>query len=145
MTLQRAGLVDYTRGMHAARFATRFYFVAATLIVAICLCTWASGCARHVLKESDGGVIAISGPGGRKKAEKLMAERFPEGYDIVREEEVVVGQRIDYQEETKPLGVHLAAGEDHGVHVNLGGETRGTETVTDKTEYRIYYRRRGAE
>jgi hypothetical protein len=95
-----------------------------------------------VLKEGDRGVIAISGPGARKKAEKLMAEHFPEGYEIVREEEVVVGQRVDYQEESSPLGVRLAGGEEGGVRLGLGNETRGSETVTDQTEYRIHYRRK---
>ena len=129
--------------MHPARFASRFYVVAATLLAFLLLSTWATGCARYVLKEGDHGVVAVSGPGGRRKAEKLMAEHFPEGYEIVREEEVVVGQTVDYQEETSPLGVRLAGGED-GVRLNLGNETRGTETVTDQTEYRIHYRRTGA-
>lgn len=130
--------------MPAARFATRFYVTAMTLLVAACLSGWFSGCARHVMKDADGGTIAISGPGGRKKAEKLMAEHFPGGYEIVREEEVVVGQRVDYEEETRPLGVRLAGEEDDGMSLHLGGETRGSETVTDQTEYRIHYRRKPA-
>ncbi|WP_145357581.1 hypothetical protein [Alienimonas californiensis] len=130
--------------MNPSRFASRFYVVGVTLLVAVCLSTWAMGCARYVLKEGDRGVVAVSGPGGRKKAEKLMAEHFPEGYEILREEEVVVGQTVNYEEEVSPLGVRLAGGEEGGLRMNLGSETRGTETVTDKTEYRIHYRRTGS-
>ena len=75
------------------------------------------------------GVIALSGPGARKKAEKLMAEHFPGGYEIVRKEEVVVGQRVDYHEETEPRGRPPRRRRRAWTCTWIMGErTRGTET-----------------
>ncbi len=56
-------------------------------LVGLCLCL---GCARYTLIEPDGGVVAIPAnlPVYRQDAHKLMAQKFPEGYEIVREEEV---------------------------------------------------------
>ena len=116
---------------------------AAAVLAAVLACgVWAAGCARYVLKEADRGVVAVTGPGGRKAADKLMAEHFPGGYEVLREEEVVTGRRTDYHEETDHLGLRLGGGS--GVRVEVGGETRGTETVTPTTEYRIHYRRTGS-
>ncbi|MFP6752266.1 MAG: hypothetical protein VB855_11355 [Pirellulaceae bacterium] len=57
-----------------------------------------TGCqsARYVLKEVDHGVVAIPSTetwpvNHREKADMLMHQHFPTGYDIVREEEVPVG------------------------------------------------------
>ena len=53
-----------------------------------------SGCqsARYVVRESDHGVVAI--PVGseryRREAEQLMQEHFPDGFTVVREEQVLV-------------------------------------------------------
>jgi hypothetical protein len=64
-----------------------------------------SGCrspidARYIYQDGEFGVIGIpqNSPYGkkdyRKQAEGLMARHFPEGYEIVRAEEVVEGQRV---------------------------------------------------
>jgi hypothetical protein len=65
--------------------------IAAAAIVSMMLLT---GCqsARYVVRESDHGIVAI--PVGseryRREAEELMQEHFPDGYTVVREEEVLV-------------------------------------------------------
>lgn len=50
--------------------------------------------ARHVVIETGGGVVAMPSnrPGNREKAMELIGARCPGGFDIVREEEVPVGQ-----------------------------------------------------
>lgn len=99
-----------------------------------------SGCssARYVLKEPDTGVIAIASdtPRNREKATALMAQHFPAGYVIDREEETVIGQVTHHQT-------------DHGKSVEIdtnrsveSGQSSATATTVDKTEYRIFYRRR---
>ena len=75
--------------------------IAAAAIVSILVLT---GCqsARYVVRESDHGIVAI--PVGseryRRDAEELMQEHFPDGYTIVREEEVLV-------EDTPSPGQHI--------------------------------------
>src|SRR3954447_22569428 len=55
--------------------------------------------ARYVYQHSEFGVVAIprNTPDGpkhyREQAEELMAQHFPQGYQIVRAEEVVEGSR----------------------------------------------------
>lgn len=59
----------------------------------------AAGEARYVYQDGSFGVVAIprNAPGGwhdyRQQADKLMAAHFPDGYEIVRAEEVVEGTR----------------------------------------------------
>lgn len=65
-----------------------------------------------------------------------MAEHFPEGYVIDREEEVVVGQQTFYREDYDNRVREVA-----GFTVE-SDTAQGSTTTTDKTEYRIYYRRR---
>ena len=88
-----------------------------------------AGCqnARYVLKEANHGVVAVpsseNGPvDHREKAEMLMQQHFPGGYDIVREEEVAVGAETS---------THM-------------GESTSITLVRDATEWRISYRRREA-
>jgi hypothetical protein len=106
-----------------------------------------SGCAnpaRYVARESNGGVIAIpnntnSWPSyHRKRADELMLKHFPDGYEIVREEEAVVGQvttnNVQSNTQQKPTGNPFLQEEQ---------TTTSTTTATsDRTEYRIYYRPR---
>ena len=87
-----------------------------------------TGCqnARYVLKEADHGVVAIPSTGNwpvdhREKADILMHQHFPGGYDIVREEEVAVGAETS---------THM-------------GESTSITLVRDATEWRISYRRQG--
>jgi hypothetical protein len=69
--------------------------------VAVMLLAAVSGCgsARMLVSTPDGGVVAIPSNSNhwpfhyRQSAEKLMAQKCPNGYIIVREEEVVVGQK----------------------------------------------------
>ncbi|HID21097.1 MAG TPA: hypothetical protein EYP14_01670, partial [Planctomycetaceae bacterium] len=101
------------------------------------------GCqsARYVLKEPDRGVVAIpvttlNWPvNHRKSAEKLMADHFPEGYVIDREEEVVVGQRMHYYEDT-----HESEDEGDGSITRVAGVSGFAETEP-KRELRISYHR----
>ena len=88
-----------------------------------------TGCqnARYVLKEANHGVVAVPSSENwpvdhREKAEMLMHQHFPGGYDIVREEEVAVGAETS---------THM-------------GESTSITLVRDATEWRISYRRREA-
>ena len=64
---------------------------------------------------------------------ELMQAHFPNGYVIEKEEEVVIGT-----ETQNHTDVH--AHEIGNSNIFLGGETTHT-TTTDKTEWRITYRR----
>ncbi len=78
---------------------------ASSTIVLATLAIGAAGCnstpvARYVYQDGQYGVIGIpiNSPLGRinylEEAEMLMTRHFPEGYEIVRSEEVVEGERI---------------------------------------------------
>lgn len=73
----------------------------------------------------------------RSKAEELMTQHFPAGYEIVREEETIVGQTTSFNESQNARNVEVK----DGVEVS-SGSSRAIATTTDKTEYRIFYRRR---
>ena len=103
-------------------------------------CLFATGCssARYVSRDQERGVIAIPSTATwpvdhREKAMELMQSHFPQGYVIEKEEEVVIGT-----ETQNHTDVH--AHEIGNTNVFLGGETTHT-TTTDKTEWRISYRR----
>jgi hypothetical protein len=104
-----------------------------------------SGCAtpaRYLSRESTGGIVAIdsntnSWPSyNRKRAEELMAAHFPGGYEIIREDEVVVGQTTTNNtltnRETQPTWNPLVDKEQV--------TTTQTSSTQDRTEWRIYYR-----
>ena len=85
-----------------------------------------TGCqsARYVLKETDHGVVAIPSTvtwpvNHREKADILMHQHFPGGYDIVREEEVAVGAETSTH----------------------SSESSSLTQTRDTTEWRISYRR----
>lgn len=99
-----------------------------------------TGCssARYVSRDQQQGVIAIPNTSTwpvdhRQKALELMQNHFPQGYVIEKEEEVVIGT-----ETQNHTDVH--AHEMGNSNIFLGGETTHT-TTTDKTEWRITYRR----
>ena len=99
-----------------------------------------TGCssARYVSRDQQQGVIAIPNTSTwpvdhRQKALDLMQSHFPQGYVIEKEEEVVIGT-----ETQNHTDVH--AHEMGNSNIFLGGETTHT-TTTDKTEWRITYRR----
>lgn len=125
-----------------------------------------SGCARPRFVEvsKDGGVVAIPSNSNqwptyyRDKAEKLMREKCPEGYEIVMEEEVVTGQvtHTDSRTKTKEapsldLGRIPYDSQDPennaaslaGVTIPLGKKQEDVAATTssrDVTEYHIHYR-----
>ena len=102
------------------------------------------GCnARQVIRERDYGVVAIPANSNawpfhyRDKATKIMSEHFPEGYEIVREEEVVVGKTTHIDEDVKKKNLEVV--EDV---FSVGTTQREVTTTTqDKTEWRISYQR----
>lgn len=100
------------------------------------------GCtARRVLREPDYGIVAIPYDSNawpvrlRDQATELMTQHFPEGYQIVKEEEYVVGQTTRYNHEDTGTEVEII---DDVLSVGTSsGKT--TATTTPKTEYRIHY------
>jgi hypothetical protein len=104
-----------------------------------------SGCAagRYVMRSPDRGVIAIPANSNqwpsrhRQTAENLMGQHFPAGYVVEHEEEFVIGQTTHFDEDRSgDIGLL-------GNYFTLStGSRRGHATTIDRTEYRIYYRRR---
>jgi len=107
--------------------------------------------ARYVYQDGEFGVVGIprNSPCGRKnydvQARELMTRHFPEGFEIVRAEEVVEGERtlgtaIKKNLETEPS---LTA---FNRMLKIGKFARGTsldeKDVTHITESRIIYRRK---
>jgi hypothetical protein len=119
----------------------------------------AGGCrtqpdARYIYQDGDFGVVGIpqNSPFGRKdyrrQAEELMARHFPRGYEIVRAEEVIEGQRVldksrKSEIETDPSISAL------NQRINLGKLAQSTSTQQKDSlpilESRIIYRRRMAD
>ena len=104
-----------------------------------------SGCAnpaRYVVRESSGGIVSVPNNSNawpsynRRHAEELMAQHYPNGYEVIREEETVVGQvttnNTQTNHETKPTPSPFLAKEET--------QTRETTSTQDRTEWRIYYR-----
>lgn len=77
----------------------RLHFAAA-LAATLCSCV---ASARFVVVEPGGGAVAIfrNTPAYREKALALMAEKCPGGFNIVREEEVVVGETVTRERSTE--------------------------------------------
>ena len=116
-----------------------------TMICVLLLLAMSSGCAaRQVYRDTDSGIVAIPSNSNawplrfRDKADELMAGHFPNGYEIVREEETVIGQTTSYEEDETHTDVEVI---DNLLSL-CTTETSGTETTMDETEYRIHYRRR---
>ena len=108
------------------------------LLIIISLFITGCSSARYVSRDQQQGIIAIPNTSTwpvdhREKAMELMQAHFPEGYVIEKEEEVVIGT-----ETQNHTDVH--AHEIGNSNIFLGGETTHT-TTTDKTEWRITYRR----
>jgi hypothetical protein len=133
---------------------TRRKFLATIAASAVWLAT--SGCmnqqnARYIYQDGQYGVIGIPAntPFGQKnylkQSQELMARHFPDGYEIVRTEEVVEGQRILNQDrkteyETDPTIAAL----NQTIKVGKLAETRSLETKDSLPilESRIIYKRR---
>jgi hypothetical protein len=103
-----------------------------------------SGCAaRSVLRDPDYGIVAIPYNTNRwptrfrDQAHKIMHEHFPQGYEVLREEEFVVGHATHYEDERVGGQVNLI-----GDFLSIGTSTgQGRATTTPQTEYRLHYRR----
>jgi hypothetical protein len=114
---------------------------AALLLAAVTGC----GSARLIHATPDGGVVAIPSNSNtwpmkyRDEAEKLMARRCPNGYDIVDEGEVVVGKKSTTNEAIDRTGPKNS-GSGQSDQTTISKVT----TVSDQTEYRITFRSRDA-
>jgi hypothetical protein len=103
-----------------------------------------TGCAaspRVVSATPAGGIVAIPNNSNawpsyhRTKALELIAKQCPRGYQIDREEEVVIGQTTtnSTQQDTKEIPIAK------GLAVDVRQTTHNTTEVRDRTEYRIWY------
>jgi hypothetical protein len=110
--------------------------------------------ARYIYQDGEFGVIGIpqNSPYGRKdyrkQAEELMARHFPDGFEIVRAEEVVEGQRVldksrKSEFETDPSISAL------NQRINLGKIAQSMSTQQKDSlpilESRIIYKRKAAD
>ena len=113
----------------------------------------ASGCAaggqvRYVYQDGQYGVIGLPQNTSnwptyyRQKAERLMAQHFPQGYEIIRAEEVVEGSRT--LNVGSATGAEIAPGAaDRLLRIGQVGHTR-TRNQSDSlkiTECRILYKK----
>jgi hypothetical protein len=103
-----------------------------------------SGCcnARLVSLDQNGGVVAIPSNTNfwptyyRDKAEALIAQKCPEGYQIEREEEFVVGTTHIVRTNTEKTGDPLLAALKIAP---IEEQTTQTTSSTDQTEWRIWF------
>jgi hypothetical protein len=116
------------------------------------MCGILGGCAqvqeaRSVYKDGTYGVIALErdNKNSRRQAEKMMAQHFPGGYEIVREEEIVTGTRKSDQVSKKASEIKPGAGMSH-LFVGVGESSVSSETNNQEEikihEVRIIYRNR---
>jgi hypothetical protein len=113
------------------------------LAVISCGC---AGTARLVSLDSGGGVVAVPENSNRwpsfyrKQAEELMKANCPDGYTIVKEEEVVVGQTQHTHTTTDRSGSPLLA----ALHIDpINENSNQTTSYEDRKEWRIYYQAKG--
>jgi|GEM_PF-1264022 len=113
---------------------------AARFVALVALATAACYPVREVRRTATGGELALlaNNDGSREEAGKLMTARCPNGYDILEEGEVVVGQvsRTDTQANTE---------QRRGFYNQPTQQTNATQTTTteDKREWRILYQCKG--
>jgi hypothetical protein len=143
-----------------------------SVIALLVLSAALTGCnsARFVETTADGGVVAIPCNSNswpcyhRDRAEALIRQRCPNGYDIIREEETVMGTLAHTNSQTntreKPAlvlgGANQSSGMKNGqgdrdslafggIAIPLGETEQKTEQTTtyrDLKEWRIHYRAR---
>ena len=114
--------------------------VTASVLLSVSMLT---GCqtARYVVKESDRGVVAIPSDGQnfpndyRSQAALLMAEHFPDGYQLTGEELVRLGPNRTYHENLDQVS------EQSGPLHILGRSTIGYGFKRDRQEIHISYER----
>ena len=116
------------------------------MVLVFLLSMIAAGCARQVVRTADFGVVAMPSNTNlvwpfdyRNQAEGMMGSHFPEGYVVEREEETVVGQTVDTQQDHTTNQLFPAL---WPFNIETG-TTQTTQTTSDNTEWRIYYRRAG--
>ncbi len=123
-----------------------------SIVLAICGCASPPG-ARYVYQDGEFGVIGIprntfgEKADYRAQAELLMDHHFPEGYEIVRAEEVVEGQRIlDVGNRTEIDAAPILKASDQMIAVGKLGRTTLHEEKDQLQirECRIIYRRKSA-
>ena len=115
------------------------------------------GCAasqgvRYVYQDGDFGVVGMPENSDawpthyRRRAEKLMDAHFPEGYEIVRAEEVVEGERTVKLEDSKTaeVGPQLPSSLLNVAKIGRSESVTQADTVKIK-ECRIVYRRAGGD
>ncbi len=132
-------------------------------LLVLCLLGSTAGCesARYVSKNADEGIIALPSDNerNRKKAERMMAAHFPDGYEIVHEYEEKIGSTTYGKKQTNTTpNAYLAGYVDGNQGANGKGRavrpsyaetmltrskhTHSQSTTLDKTEWRIRYRRK---
>lgn len=117
-------------------YRARLFVPAVLLLAGLAGCT----SARVVSLSQDGGVVAIPGNSNhwpfyyRDEAERVMAQKCPNGYEVVREEEVVVGKTQTTNESVDRQNPNGRNGQRTTTSV--------VSTTADQTEYRITFRAR---
>src|SRR5262249_27995331 len=130
-------------------FVPRF---SAPLIFGSILLVTLSGCgdARFVAQDQFGGVVAIPSNSNswpthfREKAEKLMTQKCPQGYNIDREEEAVVGQTTTASTNTDTRTYDLQNGRRAPAGSLATSTTNRSVAVQNQTEYRITFHAKNA-
>lgn len=114
-----------------------------TGLVVVCFASGCTGSARHVMQTPEGGVISMpsNSPLNRKKADEMMAKRFPQGYTIEKEEEVVVGQVTTSNNRSDTVSEDLVGSKKKTVGTVNSTVNQRTVETHDRTEYHIAYRR----
>ncbi len=104
------------------------------------------GCssARMISMDANGGCVAVADNSdvwpsyNISKAHELIKKQCPGDYEIFKQEEVVVGQTTTRNRERNTKEVPLVK----GVVLDVQENQRDTTTVSDRTEWRIWYRRK---
>jgi hypothetical protein len=125
---------------------SRIMLVASLFMAALSGC----GDARFVAQDQYGGVVAIPYNNNywpmhyREEAEKLMAQKCPQGYVIDHEEEVVIGQTTTAGTSTDTRNYDLPGGNRSPAGSLTSTTTNRSVSVQDKTEYRITFHAKNA-
>src|SRR5690348_9080534 len=113
---------------------------AMTLGLFVAVLSGCSGSARYVVRDPNGGVVAIpyDSEKNRARAHDLMLAACPKGYLILREEEVVTGQVTSDNTRTDTAARDVEAKKKNPVTLSTDVTTR-TVSTHDTTEIRITY------
>lgn len=106
--------------------------------------------AHYAYRDGNYGVVKIANDtkSSRRQAQKLMAQHFPDGYEIIREEEIETGSRKADQRSKRNTSIKPGAGMSQFM-VGMGDSSAESEsTFVDEVklhEVRILYRNRKAQ